>query len=133
MFHLDNPLSAPTLRLTPFQRGDNYPDTGGSVTCYDKKTRNHVNIRCDFVAGCDGFHGVSRRSIPDMDVNVFENNLNFSWLAVLVEAAPSTEHIIYAVHPNGFAGHMLRNKKVSRYYLQISSHDQLSDWPDERV
>lgn len=106
---------------------------GPSVICYDKKTGDHVNIRCDFVAGCDGFHGVSRRSIPDMDVNVFESDLNFSWLAVLAETAPSTEHIIYAVHPNGFAGHMLRNKKVSRYYLQISSHDRLSDWPDERV
>lgn len=104
-----------------------------TVTCYDKNLGMDIHIHCDFIAGCDGFHGISRRAIPPQEINVFDSHFNFAWLAVLAEAPPSTEHIIYAIHSNGFAGHMLRNEKISRYYLQIGYHDQLSDWPDERV
>lgn len=106
---------------------------GVVVTCYDQDHNNEILIEADFAAGCDGYHGISRRSIPQEAVNIYQKQYGYHWLAILAYAPPSSDHPIYALHPDGFAGHMLRNNTVSRYYLQISPEDQVEDWPDERI
>lgn len=108
-------------------------ENGAQVEYYDKKQKKSQRVNCDFVAGCDGFHGISRRSVPSSHVRIVERYYDSSWLAILAEAPPSANHIIYALHPNGFAGHMLRSDKVSRYYLQVKNTDDVNNWPDERV
>lgn len=91
------------------------------------------NIICTFVVGCDGFHGVTRTSLPATAFTTYEKQHEFGWLALLAEAPPSTEEIIYALHERGFAGHMLRSSTVSRFYLQCPIDDSIDNWPDERI
>ncbi|MPY95310.1 MAG: 4-hydroxybenzoate 3-monooxygenase [Acidimicrobiia bacterium] len=88
---------------------------------------------CDVVAGCDGFLGVSRASVPAGQLQVFDRHHEFGWVAMLAAAPPSTEEIIYALHAEGFAGHMLRTPTISRYYLQCPPDDDIANWPDERI
>ncbi|MGH3656633.1 MAG: 4-hydroxybenzoate 3-monooxygenase [Micromonosporaceae bacterium] len=90
-------------------------------------------VECDIVAGCDGFHGAARRSIPAGAGEAYEYRHGYGWLAVLAEAPPSTRNIIYALHPDGFAGHMLRSRTVSRFYLQVPAGEPVAHWPDERI
>ncbi len=89
--------------------------------------------RCDLVAGCDGFFGVCRTAIPAERLQVFDQHHPFGWVAVLAQAPPSTHEIIYAVGPNGFAGHMLRTTTISRYYLQCEPGDDIANWSDDRI
>jgi p-hydroxybenzoate 3-monooxygenase len=88
---------------------------------------------CDFVAGCDGFHGVCRPSVPDGELTIHEFTYPFSWLGILAEAPPSTDELIYAWHPHGFALHSMRSPTISRLYLQVPNDARLEDWPDEAV
>jgi p-hydroxybenzoate 3-monooxygenase len=88
---------------------------------------------CEFVAGCDGFHGVCRGSIPEGVLREHEFVYPFSWLGVLAEAPPSTDELIYAWHERGFALHSMRSPTVSRLYLQVPNDAELDTWPDERV
>jgi p-hydroxybenzoate 3-monooxygenase len=88
---------------------------------------------CDFIAGCDGFHGVCRPSIPDGALTEHEFVYPFSWLGILAEAEPSTDELIYAWHERGFALHSMRSPTVSRLYLQVPSDERLEAWPDERI
>ena len=88
-------------------------------------------LHCDFVAGCDGFHGVSRRSMPAGVLREYEKVYPFGWLGILSETPPLPE-IVYANHPRGFALASQRNPQLSRYYLQVPLHAQIEDWPDER-
>jgi p-hydroxybenzoate 3-monooxygenase len=90
-------------------------------------------LTCDFVAGCDGFHGVSRPSIPEAALTVHDHALPFAWVGILAQVAPSTEEIIYAHCERGFAGHMLRSQTVSRFYLQTAPDDPIESWPDDRI
>ncbi|WP_238413091.1 4-hydroxybenzoate 3-monooxygenase [Saccharothrix deserti] len=90
-------------------------------------------LDCSFIAGADGFHGVTRASIPAGAVQEFTHQHGIEWLSILAEAPPSTHKVIYALHPDGFAGHMLRSSTVSRYYLQVPVDDTVDNWPDERV
>jgi p-hydroxybenzoate 3-monooxygenase len=92
-----------------------------------------TELRADVIAGCDGFHGVSRASIPDSARSVFDRVYPFSWLGVLAEAPPSAEELIYAYHPNGFALHSMRTPAITRLYLQVPNDTSLDDWPDERI
>ncbi|WP_017325206.1 4-hydroxybenzoate 3-monooxygenase [Synechococcus sp. PCC 7336] len=108
-------------------------DNGVAVECLDRNTGTIQTIQADFVAGCDGYHGISRRSIPASAVKIYSKQYNYRWLAILAYAPPSVKCITYALHPEGFAGHMLRNSEISRYYLQIPLADELEDWPDERI
>ena len=87
---------------------------------------------CDFVAGCDGFHGVSRQSIPESVLNVFERVYPFGWLGVLSETPPVGDELIYANHPRGFALCSMRSPHLSRYYVQCPVGDALEAWPDDR-
>jgi p-hydroxybenzoate 3-monooxygenase len=90
-------------------------------------------LECDFIAGCDGFHGICRPSIPEGVLTEHELVYPFSWLGILAEAPPSTEELIYAWHENGFALHSMRSPRVSRLYLQVPNQESLDGWPDERI
>ncbi|ONI86473.1 4-hydroxybenzoate 3-monooxygenase [Actinosynnema sp. ALI-1.44] len=87
-------------------------------------------VDCDFVAGCDGARGVCQSHVP---ATVARHDYGIGWLALLAEAPPSAESVVFGIHPNGFAGHMARTPSVTRYYLQCSADDTADDWPDERV
>lgn len=91
------------------------------------------SITCDFVAGCDGSHGISRPSIPDGALEVFERDYPFAWLGILAEVAPSTEELIYASSERGFALHSMRSPSISRLYLQVPVDEQLESWSDDRI
>lgn len=88
-------------------------------------------LACDFVAGCDGFHGVSRASIPKTVLKEFERIYPFGWLGVLSETPPVNEELIYASHSRGFALASMRHANLSRYYIQVPSADRVEDWSDE--
>jgi p-hydroxybenzoate 3-monooxygenase len=90
-------------------------------------------LECDVIAGCDGFHGVSRHAIPDGVLTEFDRTYPFGWLGILAEAAPSSEELIYTHHDRGFALASLRTPKISRLYLQVRPDENLDEWPDERV
>ncbi|PZW48591.1 p-hydroxybenzoate 3-monooxygenase [Humitalea rosea] len=90
-------------------------------------------IACDFVAGCDGYHGISRASIPDDVLRVFERVYPFGWLGILADVPPCNEELIYSNHLNGFALASMRSHTRSRYYVQVPLTERLEDWPDERL
>jgi len=96
--------------------------------------RGHPHeLHCDFVAGCDGSHGVSRRSIPPGVLRVYERRYPFAWLGILAAVAPSTDELIYARHERGFALHSVRSPTISRLYIQVDPGTALADWPDDRL
>ncbi len=90
-------------------------------------------IECDVIAGCDGFHGVSRPTIPDAVLTQHEFVYPFSWLGILAHAAPATDELIYAWHERGFALYTMRSEEVSRLYLQVPADEQLNGWSDDRI
>jgi p-hydroxybenzoate 3-monooxygenase len=90
-------------------------------------------LECDLVAGCDGFHGVCRQSIPADTLTVVEREYPFGWLGILASVAPSTEELLYAHHERGFALLSLRSPQLSRYYLQVAHDEDIAEWPDERI
>ncbi|WP_036553013.1 4-hydroxybenzoate 3-monooxygenase [Nisaea denitrificans] len=92
-----------------------------------------VVLTCDFIAGCDGFHGVSRQTIPQDRLKLFEKVYPFAWLGLLAEAAPAQDELIYSYHQNGFALFSMRSPEVTRLYLQCHPEENLDEWPDERV
>ncbi|QVK30758.1 4-hydroxybenzoate 3-monooxygenase [Pseudomonas syringae] len=91
-----------------------------------------VRLDCDYIAGCDGFHGVSRQSIPADALKVFERVYPFGWLGVLADTPPVNEELVYANHPRGFALCSMRSAIRTRYYVQVSAHEKVEDWSDER-
>jgi p-hydroxybenzoate 3-monooxygenase len=90
-------------------------------------------LRCDAIAGCDGFHGVCRPSVPEGVLSFNQLDYPFAWLGILAEVAPSTDELIYAPHERGFALHSLRSPELSRLYVQCDPEDSLEEWPDERI
>jgi p-hydroxybenzoate 3-monooxygenase len=90
-------------------------------------------LDCDFVAGCDGSHGVCRNSVPDGRLTYYTRNYPIGWLGVLAEVPPSTDELIYAYHERGFALHSLRSPQLSRLYVQVDPTDDIENWPDERI
>ncbi len=88
-------------------------------------------LDCDFVAGCDGFHGVSRQAIPDTVRTEFEKVYPFGWLGILSRTPPVEDELIYAAHDRGFALASMRNPQLSRYYIQVPLTDKVEDWSDE--
>jgi p-hydroxybenzoate 3-monooxygenase len=89
-------------------------------------------IACDFIAGCDGYHGVSRRSVPTDAIKTFENVYPFGWLGLLSETPPVSPELIYTNHERGFALCSMRSMHRSRYYLQCSLDEQVDQWPDDK-
>jgi p-hydroxybenzoate 3-monooxygenase len=91
------------------------------------------NLECDFIAGCDGSHGISRASIPGDAIAVFERIYPFAWLGVLAEAPPMSEELIYTYHDRGFALFSMRSPTITRLYLQCAPDEDLASWSDERI
>jgi p-hydroxybenzoate 3-monooxygenase len=89
-------------------------------------------LDCDFIAGCDGFHGVSRACIPETIRQTFERVYPFGWLGILADVQPANHELIYANHERGFALASMRSATRSRYYIQCAVDEKLADWPDER-
>jgi p-hydroxybenzoate 3-monooxygenase len=90
-------------------------------------------LDCDFVAGCDGFHGVSRPSIPDGVLTEYRREYPFAWLGVLARVKPSSAELIYACTDRGFALHSMRSPEISRFYLQVAADEDIANWPDDRI
>ena len=90
-------------------------------------------VRCDVIAGCDGFHGICRDSMPPGLVRVAERGYPYSWLGILATVPPSTDELIYSRHEDGFALHTMRTPQVSRLYLQVSEDEEIEHWPDDRI
>lgn len=88
---------------------------------------------CDFIAGCDGFHGVCRPSIPEGALGLYDRDYPFAWLGILADAPPSAKEIVYANHERGFALHSMRSPAITRLYLQCAPDEDLANWPDERI
>ncbi len=106
---------------TPLLR---YTDSGGE----------RHEVRCDVIAGCDGFHGITRRSIPCGGLTaIAERCYPYAWLGILAAAPPSTDEVIYARHDNGFALHSMRTPEIGRLYLQVPADEAIDRWPDERI
>ncbi|SOZ39434.1 4-hydroxybenzoate 3-monooxygenase [Cupriavidus neocaledonicus] len=89
-------------------------------------------IRCDYIAGCDGFHGVSRQSVPLTATQLFERVYPFGWLGILSDTPPVADELIYASHERGFALCSMRSRTRSRYYVQVPSSERVEDWSDDR-
>ncbi|MBL8382957.1 MAG: 4-hydroxybenzoate 3-monooxygenase [Burkholderiales bacterium] len=98
-------------------------EAGGSVR----------RLECDFIAGCDGYHGVCRQAIPASVQRVFEENYPFGWLGILAEVAPPSLEVAYACHERGFAMQSFRAPTISRMYLQCPPDDRADNWSDERI
>jgi len=94
--------------------------------------RSH-ELACDFIAGCDGYHGISRPSIPAGVLTTYERNYPFGWLGILAQAPPSSTELIYALHDQGFALLSMRSPEISRLYVQCSADDDISNWSDDRI
>jgi p-hydroxybenzoate 3-monooxygenase len=98
-----------------------------------RKDGAEQELACDFIAGCDGFHGVCRPSIPDGFLQFYERNYPFGWLGILAEAPPSSHELIYANHERGFALLSMRSPKISRLYIQCPPDDDIASWSDEMI
>jgi p-hydroxybenzoate 3-monooxygenase len=98
---------------------------------YRHEGQEHT-VECDFVAGCDGFHGVSRRSIPSHAISLHERRYPFGWLGLLSETAPVSDELLYANHERGFALCSMRSRTRSRYYVQCTLQDDVREWSDDR-
>ncbi|MGH3334142.1 MAG: 4-hydroxybenzoate 3-monooxygenase, partial [Nocardioidaceae bacterium] len=103
-----------------------------SVTFTDADGKPRT-VRCDAVAGCDGFHGPSRQAVPPGVRQTWERVYPYAWLGVLADVAPSTDELVYAWHPDGFALHSMRSHSVSRLYLQVRPDEDIAEWPDDRI
>jgi p-hydroxybenzoate 3-monooxygenase len=90
-------------------------------------------IDCDFIGGCDGFHGICRPSIPANAIKFYEREYPFGWLGILAEAPPVADELIYAYHPRGFALFSMRSPTVVRYYLQCAPDEDINSWPDHKI
>ncbi|HWD01915.1 MAG TPA: 4-hydroxybenzoate 3-monooxygenase [Amycolatopsis sp.] len=108
-------------------------DTSRPVVRYVDSAGVAQELECDAVAGCDGFHGVARPSIPDGVLRFFEREYPFAWLGVLAQTPPSHEELIYTHHERGFALHSMRSPEITRLYLQVPVTDELSAWSDDRI
>ena len=92
---------------------------------------HNSRIDCEFIAGCDGTHGISRASIPNLEIH--EQTYPFGWLGILADVPPCNDELIYFNHARGFALASMRSRARSRYYIQVPSEERLDDWPDERL
>jgi p-hydroxybenzoate 3-monooxygenase len=90
-------------------------------------------IYCDFIAGCDGFHGISRAAVPAIQLHVHERHYPFAWLGILARVPPASHELIYNYHERGFALLSMRSPEVSRLYLQCTPDEDINDWADERI
>jgi p-hydroxybenzoate 3-monooxygenase len=90
-------------------------------------------VTCDFIAGCDGFHGICRPSIPVGSITTYDRDYPFGWLGILAEAAPSSDELVYTYHERGFALFSMRSPKITRLYFQVPPEEDIADWSDNRI
>jgi p-hydroxybenzoate 3-monooxygenase len=98
---------------------------------YAHDSQSH-ELTCDVIAGCDGFHGISRPTIQE-HITEYDYAYPFGWLGILAEAQPATEELIYAWHEDGFALYTMRSQTISRLYLQVPADEDIENWPDDRI
>lgn len=101
------------------------------VLAFVDSTGNARRVECDIIAGCDGFHGISRASVPDR--TEWQRDFPYAWLGILADVPPSTDELIYSRHDNGFALHSLRSPTVSRLYLQVAPDESVDNWSHDRI
>jgi p-hydroxybenzoate 3-monooxygenase len=94
---------------------------------------HNMRLNADAIAGCDGSFGPSRAAVPGAAKTTWERTYPYSWLGILADAEPSTDELIYAWHPDGFALHSMRSETVSRLYLQVHPGEDIANWPDDRI
>ena len=102
------------------------------VIRFTQDGREHA-LACDFVAGCDGSHGITRESIPLPQRTFYERTYPFAWLGILANAAPASDELVYSLHDRGFALFSMRSTSVTRLYLQCPPDEDLTEWPDDRI
>jgi len=107
-------------------------DSERPIVRYEKNGVAH-EITCDYIAGCDGFHGICRPSVPRGALTTYEQVYPFGWLGILADAAPSQEELVYMNHERGFALFSMRSPEVTRLYLQCDPSEDINLWPDERI
>ncbi|MBX3502178.1 MAG: 4-hydroxybenzoate 3-monooxygenase [Alphaproteobacteria bacterium] len=107
-------------------------DTDAPKLTYSKGGTIHT-LRCDYVAGCDGYHGVSRQTIPQHLLRTYDRVYPFGWIGILADVPPASHELIYAAHERGFALASMRSPRRSRYYIQARIDENLAEWPDERI
>ena len=123
-----------TNGITIYEAQDVQPhdfNTNQPWVSYKKDGVEH-RVDCDFIAGCDGFHGISRASVPDQAIEIYEKVYPFGWLGILADVPPVSHELIYANHPQGFALCSMRSMTRSRYYVQCSLEDKVEEWSDDR-
>jgi p-hydroxybenzoate 3-monooxygenase len=106
---------------------------GGKPKIRFKHEGQAKEIQCDFIAGCDGFHGVSRPSLPDGSWQGYDRVYPFAWLGILSESPPPEKELIYAYHDRGFALFSMRGPELSRLYLQVSPDEEIEQWSDDHI
>jgi len=106
---------------------------GSSPKIRYRKDGNEYELTCDFIAGCDGFHGICRPGIPDNVLTEYVREYPFGWLGILAEAPPSSEELVYTYHDRGFALLSMRTAQISRLYLQCSPDENIDAWSDEAI
>jgi len=111
--------------------GDNFDSSAPTIQFRKDGTVNE--LRCDFIAGCDGFHGVCRPTVPADALTMYDRIYPFAWLGILAEARPSSEELIYAYHERGFALQSMRSPSITRLYLQCAPDEQVETWPDRKI
>jgi p-hydroxybenzoate 3-monooxygenase len=104
----------------------------GTVLEYEQNGVRH-RLECDFVAGCDGSHGVARLAVPDGALRTAEREHPYAWLGILARSPAAAEELVYAYHERGFALHSMRTPDIIRLYLQVPRDTDLADWPDTRI
>jgi p-hydroxybenzoate 3-monooxygenase len=92
-----------------------------------------VTLSCDVIAGCDGFHGICRPSIPPGMLHIYDREYPFAWLGILAQAAPTTDELIYSRHERGFSLYSMRSPEITRLYLQVAPDEDLAKWSDDRI
>ena len=102
-----------------------------SSVSYKDRSGISKTVKTQFIIGCDGFHGISRKYIPLKILKTYENIYPFGWLGVLSETPPVSDELIYANHERGFALASMRNKNLSRYYIQVPNSDKIDEWSDQ--
>lgn len=122
----------PPLLFEARAHGVEGADTDRPVVRFTHDGRERT-LECDWVVGCDGFHGVARSAVPGSLRRTYEREYPFSWLGILADAPPSCDELVYAHSPRGFALHSMRSPSVSRLYLQVPNGTDPADWPDERI
>jgi p-hydroxybenzoate 3-monooxygenase len=109
------------------------PDLQEQPTIRFRRNGVTEELHCDFIAGCDGFHGICRDAIPGSALRVHERVYPFGWLGILAQVPPASEELVYTYHERGFALLSMRSPQISRLYLQCDPEEELSRWPDERI